>query len=172
MSNIFFTSDHHFHHENIIKLCNRPFKDLDEMHDEMIQRWNSVVGKSDTVYHLGDLTLGNKQDASEILSRLNGLIYIIKGNHDKRWYGYNIYGSEIRFLPPIHLFMHDGLRLVLSHYPLREWEGYWRGYGHIYGHVHGNLPAYGKSFDIGVDDWDFEPVPLETVVSEFSKFGN
>ena len=50
----FFTSDTHFNHANIIKFCNRPFKDVEQMNDVMIANWNGVIGKDDTVFHLGD----------------------------------------------------------------------------------------------------------------------
>ena len=54
---IFFTSDHHFYHTNIIKYCQRPFQSVEEMNEVMVERWNAVVGKNDTVYYLGDLEL-------------------------------------------------------------------------------------------------------------------
>lgn len=52
--NIFFTSDTHFWHENIIKFCNRPFSSVEEMNDTIIENWNKVVGENDIVFHLGD----------------------------------------------------------------------------------------------------------------------
>ena len=51
---IWFTSDTHFDHKNIIKYCNRPFKDIDEMNAELERRWNAVVAPGDRVFHLGD----------------------------------------------------------------------------------------------------------------------
>lgn len=55
--NIFFTSDTHFGHNNIIKLSNRPFSSVEEMNEGLIERWNDVVGAEDIVYHLGDFSL-------------------------------------------------------------------------------------------------------------------
>ena len=78
----FFTSDTHFNHANIIKFCNRPFKDVEQMNDVMIANWNSVIGKDDTVFHLGDFCLGGAAEWTKILDRLNGKIYLIMGNHD------------------------------------------------------------------------------------------
>ena len=57
-SNIFFTSDTHFHHDNIIRFCNRPFKDVYHMDEELIKRWNEKVGPDDIIYHLGDFAWG------------------------------------------------------------------------------------------------------------------
>ncbi len=81
---IFFTSDTHFGHERIIELAKRPFKSVEEMDDAMISRWNSVVGKADTVYHLGDYSLYHRKDTlKKLRERLNGKIILIAGNHDR-----------------------------------------------------------------------------------------
>lgn len=79
---VFFTSDTHFNHTNIIQYCQRPFKSTDEMNEAMIDNWNSVVGEDDTVFHLGDFCLGGAEEWNKILNRLNGRIYLILGNHD------------------------------------------------------------------------------------------
>src|SRR3972149_2927673 len=82
MSNIFFTSDTHFNHANIIKYCGRPFGSVDEMNREMITRWNAVVDPEDTVYHLGDFALGKVSEWPAIFRQLNGSKKIlIRGNH-------------------------------------------------------------------------------------------
>ena len=78
----FFTSDTHFNHANIIRFCNRPFKDVEQMNEVMIANWNNVIGKDDTVFHLGDFCLGGAAEWTKILDRLNGKIYLIMGNHD------------------------------------------------------------------------------------------
>ena len=81
--NIWFTADHHFGHANIIRFCDRPFADVDAMNESLIANWNAVVTPKDTVYHLGDLFLTNREAAQTIRSRLNGSICLIRGNHDK-----------------------------------------------------------------------------------------
>jgi calcineurin-like phosphoesterase family protein len=78
---IFFTSDHHFDHANIIKYCNRPFLSVDEMNEEIVKRWNQVVDANDTVYYLGDFSLG-KGSVEKFVPRLNGEKYLVMGNHD------------------------------------------------------------------------------------------
>ena len=79
MGKIFFTSDHHFGHENIIRFCNRPFKDAREMNEVLIQRWNEKVKPRDEVYHLGDFGLTYKENLETILNQLNGKKYLIVG---------------------------------------------------------------------------------------------
>jgi len=79
---IFFTSDTHFNHANILRYCPRPWSTVEEMNEGLIQNWNSVVGQEDTVYHLGDFAMGDRSKVPEILSRLNGRIILVRGNHD------------------------------------------------------------------------------------------
>lgn len=81
MSNIFFTSDTHFGHTNILQFCNRPFHSVQEMNEALINNWNNVVRPEDTVYHLGDFAFGGSQLWNDVLSKLNGHIYLILGNH-------------------------------------------------------------------------------------------
>ena len=81
-SKVFFTSDTHFYHGNIIRFCNRPFKDVEVMNETIISNWNNTVGQDDTIFHLGDFCLGGSAEWTKILDRLNGKIYLIMGNHD------------------------------------------------------------------------------------------
>ena len=71
-SRVFFTSDTHFNHTNIIRFCNRPFKDVSHMNEMIISNWNRVVGSEDIVFHLGDFCLGSSADWVNVLNRLNG----------------------------------------------------------------------------------------------------
>ena len=81
---IYFTADNHFCHGNIIGSCDRPFKDVYEMNKTMIEKWNSYVTDRDEIYILGDfLYKGTAKDANEILSRLKGKKYLVRGNHEK-----------------------------------------------------------------------------------------
>lgn len=79
---VFFTSDTHFKHANIIKFCERPFGSIEEMNEALIANWNRVVGKDDFVFHLGDFCFGGSEAWNSILDRLNGKIYLVLGNHD------------------------------------------------------------------------------------------
>lgn len=80
---VFFTSDTHFGHARIIELSDRPFRDVDDMNTQLIDRWNSVVGPNDHVYHLGDVALGSFAESIECVAHLNGIIHLVTGNHDR-----------------------------------------------------------------------------------------
>ena len=79
---LFFTSDTHFNHTNILRYCNRPFKTVGQMNETIITNWNNVVGPDDVIFHLGDFCLGGAEEWNKILDRLNGRIYLVLGNHD------------------------------------------------------------------------------------------
>lgn len=79
-SKVYFTSDTHFYHSNIIGFCKRPFKNVEDMNETLIGNWNRVVSQDDIVFHLGDFCLGGSHEWTKILNRLNGKIYLILGN--------------------------------------------------------------------------------------------
>ena len=154
---IYFTSDNHFGHKNIIKYCNRPFKHVDEMNEEMIARWNAKVGPEDEVYNLGDFSFD--RNPAKFFNRLNGKKYLIKGNHDKK---------ETLSLPWEEVSLDKNLMvgkqlIVLHHFAKRVWDGSHRGAWHLFGHSHGGLTASGLSFDAGVDCHDYTPISFEEV---------
>lgn len=80
---IWFTSDMHFGHRNIMKFCNRPFNSVEEMDEALINNWNAVVEESDIVFNLGDFAYASNSRWKEILERLKGTHYLILGNHKK-----------------------------------------------------------------------------------------
>ncbi len=170
MSKIFFTSDHHFGHENIIRLCNRPFANVEEMNAELIKRWNSKISPEDEVYYLGDFGMTKDRELiTDILNQLHGTIYLISGNHEgsalnnrKRFKWIKDY-HELKVKDPT---CKNGVqRIVLFHYAMRVWRGEYRGTWHLYGHSHGSLPDNPNqlAFDIGVDCHDFHPLSYDEV---------
>ena len=83
MNKVWFTSDQHFSHSNVIKYCDRPFKDVDHMNRVLIENWNSVVQPEDTVYMLGDIFFTTATKAMSIMDQLVGKKVLVYGNHDK-----------------------------------------------------------------------------------------
>ncbi len=159
---IWFTSDTHFGHKNILQYCERPFDSIEEHDEALIQNWNDRVHKGDVVYHLGDFALCSQDKAREIAGRLNGNIYLLLGNHDK-----GIKGMEDMFVWVRHYHevktKGDYRKICLLHYAQRVWNGSHRGTYHLYGHSHGDLDDHGYSTDVGVDRWSYGPVSLEEI---------
>jgi len=163
----FFTSDTHFGHMNIIKYCGRPFSSVEEMDETIIERWNTVVGAGDEVYHLGDFSFRQRpDDLQHIFRRLNGQIHLIHGNHDhKALRKYKGFASVEQLK---HVKIGD-TPTALCHYPMRSWNKSCHGSWHLYGHVHGLSEPWGLSFDVGVDVWDFTPVSEEQVAAKMEE---
>lgn len=168
--NIFFTGCTHFDHANIIRLANRPFTDVEEMNQTIVDRWNSVVGQRDITYHLGDFGYINKrQRADELLGRLNGNKILIVGNHDEK----PVLGSKgwMQVLP-YHELKTDGHKLVMFHYPIEEWNGQFKGSIHVHAHTHhgdksGRFPIENR-VNVTVEAWNYTPAPIERVIAFWS----
>jgi calcineurin-like phosphoesterase family protein len=148
----FVASDQHFDHGNIIKHCDRPFSNVDEMNDTLVGKWNEVVTSHDRVIVVGDFAWKNPE---YWLNKLNGTKILIKGNHDHKQ---NRKGWD--FVKDIWETSIEGQRVVFCHYQMAEWNASFHGSWHLYGHSHGNAEEYEHklSFDVGVDLWDFYPI--------------
>lgn len=174
-NNLFFTSDLHLAHDRIIEYVNRPFSDVYEMNQILVDNWNYKVDTNDIVFVLGDFCFGNQKTWLEFISRLNGFIYLIKGNHDKSVPKQNN-NLEQKFIW-IDGFLNvriqdeemDGneQRLTLCHYPMLSWYQSHRGSWNLFGHVHSSprnknqkesLSFKKSQYDVGVDNNNFTPV--------------
>ena len=156
---IFVTSDTHFFHRNIIKYCNRPFNNVEEMNNTMISNWNKVVGKNDIVIHCGDFCLScNNTMLHNLRRQLNGTILLITGNHDHptRLRNFNIIVLTAIDKEESYVVFDN---LVFSHRPLTNVP---HGCINIFGHIH-NKSAFGKRINVSVDACDFTPVALNTL---------
>jgi calcineurin-like phosphoesterase family protein len=169
MSNVLFTADLHLGHYSIIQKCNRPFTTLEEMHETIIDRWNSVVeSPRDKIVVLGDFSFKIK-NTKVYFDRLKGYKFLIVGNHDERW------TKRLPWGWVKDTMLYKGLNehgIWLSHYPHRSWRSSFRGSWHLYGHTHSKLQPYGMSFDVGVDSWNFTPVPVEIVREKMDELKN
>lgn len=154
---IFFTSDTHFGHTNIIQHCSRPFSTVEEMDETLIRNWNYVVCPEDIVYHLGDFAWRN---ISRYIEQLNGNIHLIRGSHDKQ-----IGNSSQVFVTVTDLnsIVIGGQRIVLCHYAMRVWRASHFGSWQLFGHSHGRLRPVGKQWDVGVDRNNFKPLSYEEI---------
>jgi calcineurin-like phosphoesterase family protein/2'-5' RNA ligase len=164
---VFITSDLHLSHANIIKYCNRPFKDVHEMNKTLVYNWNSTIRKNDIVYFLGDLAYGRNSSTDSWLHKLNGKITFIKGNHDESNYVELLDHMIIEF---------DGIKFYLTHNPAsvpNSWEGWV-----IHGHVHNNshdydmkqkfpyINYYKRTVNVSVELTNYKPLKLSTIVKQ------
>ncbi|MGH3495565.1 MAG: metallophosphoesterase family protein, partial [Sciscionella sp.] len=124
MSEVFFTADTHFGHANIIDYCARPFAAVEEMNSGLIERWNSVVAPADTVWHLGDVGMGQLARFAPCVTKLNGTKHLIAGNHDTVWPGnrgaHRVQRDWLEFFDTVQAFARlriAGQRVMLSHFP-------------------------------------------------------
>jgi calcineurin-like phosphoesterase family protein len=168
-NNIWFTSDHHFGHKNIITFSQRPFQSVAEMNKALIHNWNSVVGEGDLVYHLGDMFWTSAEEAQEIRNRLKGRIRLIRGNHDSLADSMKSSFEWIKDLEEIKVEDADALagqqRIVLCHCAMRVWNKPHHDAWHLYGHSHGSLAddPHSLSFDVGVDCHRYTPISYAQV---------
>lgn len=172
--NLFFTSDTHFGHANIIRFCNRPFASVEEMDEELIRRWNETVPPDGIVFHLGDFCHGGSSAWNNILYRLNGKIFLILGNHDFK----NVrqgYMSRFEYVTQQMVIHVGGQPIMLNHNPFLAYGGAYRDVWQLFGHVHSGPNShtgldhprlqylFPLQYDVGVDNNDYRPVSFAEV---------
>lgn len=169
MKKTFFSSDYHLGHANVIKYDNRPFSDVHEMDKTIIKNHNSVVGKDDDFYFLGDLSF-NKPKTEDYLRQLNGNLFFILGNHDHKETIelYKKYGTYLGDFKEIAV---NGQKITLCHYALKVWNRSHHGTWHLYGHSHGSLPddIHSRSFDIGINCTNYFPLEFAEIAKRMAK---
>ncbi len=168
---VYFTSDLHLGHKNIIKLCNRPFSSVEEMDERLIANWNDKVKENDTVYVLGDLIYKSSDNPEKYLSRLKGKKILLVGNHDDGWLhkiNANKYFIQIQNMIVKTV---NGRLITLCHYPLLDWKNSKKssinkiGYM-LYGHLHNNRIEKAHAFNVGVDVNNFQPISFNKLIKE------
>lgn len=169
---VFFTSDNHFSHANIIPYCGRPFRDAQEMDDEMVRLWNERVTPDDTVVHLGDFAFGPVENIGRVRARLNGIVWLIRGNHDRSAarmleMGFDVVLNELNWDPRIALGCTDSgapFRVFMRHRPPRT--EVWREHADVFlcGHVHNHWARRGNVINVGVDVSGFRPLTLDELL--------
>ena len=178
MTDIWFISDTHFNHENILKFTYhesdrkiRPgFDNVDHMNEFMIDKWNSVVKPQDKVYHLGDVYFGNQEAAGKIVSRLNGHKRLILGNHDDgKSVVFQKYFDKVQLW---RMFKEDGL--LFTHVPVHpstlgeDRFDKFTGMGkikqrmvNVHGHIHQNPSPDGPYICVCVEQVNYTPVHID-----------
>jgi calcineurin-like phosphoesterase family protein len=174
-SKIFLTSDTHFDHGNIIKFCDRPFKDVEEMNYKLIDNWNKKVPQDGLVFHLGDFAWGGYEAWKKIREQLNGDIILIKGNHDQKNMSSTAEQELFKYVTWQMLIEIEGRKVILNHFPFLCYAGVYREpkklvYS-LHGHVHLKKEnpmgediervlkyEFPTQYDVGVDFNDYSPI--------------
>lgn len=197
--NIFFTSDWHIGHKNVITFDKRPFKDIDHMHKVLINNYNSSVRENDICYFLGDIGLTKNSVVSKVIKELNGTKVVILGNHDRNTF--SMYDQGFDVVLNAGVFYIGDHRVSMSHCPLpgifredvkgmkgaKEGEN-WHGESknqrftsqdltvdfHLHGHCHSgpnNTKEVStiKQYDVGVPGNNYRPVSISQIESWIAK---
>ena len=167
--NLWFTSDTHFGHSNVISFCNRPFRDVAEMNETIIRRWNETVPEEGIIFHLGDFCHGGSSEWNNLTHRLNGRKFLILGNHDMKYYRQGFLGM-FEYVSQQMTIRVGGQTIILNHNPFLAYGGSYRDVWQLFGHVHSGPNSntgldyprlqylFPRQYDVGVDNNDFRPV--------------
>lgn len=159
-----FSSDLHDWHYNIIRYCGRPYKDIKEMHIDLVSQINSRVGINDRYYHLGDISMGRGNqgyiNACKLLDEIDcNNVYLIKGNHDFSNFNMLRNHPKVKFVGDYLEITVNKIPVVLFHYPMYSWNKSTHGSHHYYGHCHSMAEdelnrrnPTRKSIDVGIDN--------------------
>lgn len=162
---IWVTADLHLLHKKIISVCRKQFKSIEEHDEYIINRYNSVVGKDDLVYFLGDVCFKPADKAIKLLKRLNGRKVLITGNHDQ------LTDNEYRAAGFIEVIRHPvyyNNNIILSHIPVYECL-YLRHVINVHGHLHGYVLDLPNFFNVNVELTGFLPVNIEVFEEQARK---
>lgn len=166
MSDIWIISDTHFSHKNICNFMRedetslRPWDNVHEMDEALINNWNSVVKEWDKVYHLGDFSMGFKTLPGNVVGRLNGRKRLVRGNHDMcptaeyMKYFEEIYG--------VRVFHKEGL--IFSHYPIQE-NSIKKSWLNIHGHLHERKLDNPIYFNASVECINYTPIHIDELIA-------
>ena len=169
---IFYMADPHLGHSNIIRLSHRPFISVNEMNWAIINNWNSRVTNEDTVYLLGDFSFKSVDNPYDFIKRLKGKKILIKGNHDGKALRDPNFRACFEEICDVKTIVDNNRMVVLSHFPMIEWDGFFRGSYHVYGHIHNNTTNFAykcmsqldNALNAGVDINQFMPVTLDELI--------
>ena len=171
---IYYISDLHLGHANIIKLCNRPFFDVDEMNTALISNWNNRVTNGDTVYICGDLMFRSATDPELFLRSLKGKKHLIPGNHDSAWMKKVILSQYFESVENLMVFSNGKHKITLCHYPMMSFDGKYL----IHGHIHNNkndtywhlLRTMANVLNASVEINNYAPVTFDELVANNSVY--
>lgn len=167
MNEIWIISDTHFNHNKDFILKPRSFSTIEEMNEKIIERWNSIVQPNDTVYHLGDIALGEVDAAVSLIKKLNGKIKLAIGNHDTDA-KLKIYStlSNIEDIQFGYRIKKGKNTFLLTHYPQLTGNYDISKTYSIHGHTHCSntfTEGYDLMFNVSCEALDCIPINIDNV---------
>ncbi len=166
MKEVWFTSDTHFGHKNILEYEKeaRPFQSVEEMNEALISNWNDTVRPKDIIWHLGDFAFGRSH--VELAGRLNGRKRLIMGNHDV--YNNSVYLDYFEKLFGVHYWK----RCVLSHIPVHPGNLGSRALLNVHGHLHSRVVIDTNYFNVSVEQHKLKPVNSSVIMERLKEITN
>lgn len=177
--NIWFMSDPHYSHRNLIKSlstwksgAHRDFPSVDAHNQALVKNINNCAKHDDIIFLLGDVAFGGYTNVKVFMDQIHCQeVHLILGNHDQH-IKTNRDGLQ-RCFTSVNTRLEveiDDKMFVLDHYPIREWEGCHKGWYMLYGHQH-NLPQHrfsngtGRTMDVGMDGHpNFKPYSYNEII--------
>ena len=188
MAEIRFIADTHFGHANVIKFDNRPFKTIEEHDEALITYWNETVDEKDTTYILGDFCWKTEMHWFDLLQKLKGKKFLVKGNHDLKTMTTKTQNCFIGIEKGIQDLKYHGNKIIMCHFPILTYpyaispNGYML-HGHVHNSIEHNLvvkwtkeerlhtPSFGHIINVGcMMPWmNYRPRTIEEIVEGWRK---
>lgn len=172
------SSDWHMFHENIIKYCNRPFQNVEEMNREIIRGVHKKLPEGGTLYFVGDFAMGgiaNAIKARQMINEKIDIVFLI-GNHESHYAKKEEFRNLFKSVQDYLKISINKQQAILFHYKLQVWDGQQYGAYHCFAHSHNGIPdnPNERSLDIGIDSYfakfgRFEPFLWKEVVEWMDK---
>lgn len=166
--NVFLTGNQQFGRMGAIRKYKRPFDNVEEMNQHLIEQWNSVVSEKDLVFVLGNF-VWDPETAEEIYRKLNGQICVFDGEHDTATYDVSNNSSlNIDFIEEgIHILKEA--KICLSYWPLNEWPRKSKGWPSVIGYPDKKYDTSHKlnRLNVACDFWDYKPVKASRILGLF-----
>lgn len=158
---IWFISDHHFNHKNIIKFSERPFRDLHHMENMLVEQHNDMVKEDDIAIIVGDFGFCGTTEGKRILERMNGYIILILGNHDVYHNKFKDFGyKEVYICLPL---LYNDIQMIISHYPCNKFS---EDVLNVHGHVHVGRTleeGYDNHFNVNCEFINYTPIHIDKI---------
>lgn len=162
---IYFISDLHFGHQNILKFERTQFKNIQEHDEYLISSYNSIVKKQDTCYILGDISGPIRSVSQEYVqncfNRMNGIKILVLGNHDEYPLTFYQHLNNVQevYSNPVYIRK----RIALSHEPIEVGKSVIN----IHGHLHNSSLSLSNYINVSADIIKYTPLSLKYIEGTF-----